>query len=116
MRKNAGQRPGSFTEPRFFFCKTPKNYHLKWIVMRFKLQNVKISEVHVWPMLSAPWMFPYFLPPSLAPLSSPKTVICLLNHTASVAMFKKPVILTVCHTVLTLNYIPPNMDSLAGTW
>ena len=102
----------------FLFCKTQRaitSNRLLW-----GLKNVKISKVHVWPMLTTPSMFPYFLPLSTPPfsasLSSLKTVICLLNYMASAAMFKKPEILTVCHEILTLNYIPPNMDSLAGTW
>ena len=48
-------------------------------------------------MLSAPPKFSYFLPtsyPSLAPYSSPQTVICVWNHIANTAMFQKPVILS----------------------
>ena len=67
-------------------------------------------------MLNGPPVFSYFLPPSslpsLAPHSSSQKAMYLLNHMANTAMFKKPVIPTVSHAVLSLNYTAPKIQIL----
>lgn len=101
----------------FLFCKTERATDSTGLLWGLNEKTVKISEVHVWRLaLRRCFHIPFllFLLPPLLLSPHLKDWSGLLNHMVSAAVFKKPVILTVCHALLTLNYIPPNMDSLAG--